>query len=176
MRLTCTIIQNHLVFETIFNRSTHFEIRGVEMDGNNNQHTQGATKPKLLDQVPNTIHLKRYSIRTEQSYIQWIKRFIIFHNKRHPKYMGEKEILLRLEGTKWLMPSLLYGTGLRLMECVRLRVKDVDFSYNHIVVREGKGDNDRITMLPESLKKPSKGNGKEWCGIIGEMGELSSDR
>ena len=61
---------------------------------------------------------------------------------------------MRLEGTKWLMASLLYGTGLRLMECVRLRVKDVDFSYNHIVVREGKGDKDRITMLPESLKKP----------------------
>lgn len=188
------------------------------MDGNNNQHAQGATKPKLLDQVQNTIRLKHYSIRTEQSYIQWIKRFIIFHNKRHPKDMGEKEIteflthlavrenvssstqnqalcallflyrevlqedigwlddierakrskrlpvvftreeakkiLLRLEGTKWLMASLLYGTGLRLMECVRLRVKDVDFSYNHIVVREGKGDKDRITMLPESLKKP----------------------
>ncbi|MEK7698792.1 MAG: integron integrase [Planctomycetota bacterium] len=172
----------------------------------------------MLDQVQNTIRLKHYSIRTEQSYIQWIKRFIIFHNKRHPKDMGEKEIteflthlavrenvssstqnqalcallflyrevlqedigwlddierakrskrlpvvftreeakkiLLRLEGKKWLMASLLYGTGLRLMECVRLRVKDVDFSYNHIVVREGKGDKDRITMLPESLKKP----------------------
>lgn len=65
-----------------------------------------------------------------------------------------KKILLRLEGTKWLMASLLYGTGLRLMECVRLRVKDVDFSYNHIVVREGKGDKDRITMLPELLKNP----------------------
>jgi integrase len=64
-----------------------------------------------------------------------------------------KKILLRLEGTKWLMASLLYGSGLRLMECVRMRVKDVDFSYNHIIVREGKGDKDRITMLPESLKK-----------------------
>ena len=66
-------MQNHLIFETIFNRSTHFEIRGVEMIGNNNQHAQGATKPKLLDQVQNTIRLKRYSIRNEQSYLQWIK-------------------------------------------------------------------------------------------------------
>ena len=61
---------------------------------------------------------------------------------------------MRIEGTKWLMASLLYGAGLRLMECVSLMIKDVDFSYNHIVVRKGKGDKDRITMLPESLKGP----------------------
>ncbi|MFO0793601.1 MAG: integron integrase [Candidatus Brocadiaceae bacterium] len=187
------------------------------MDNNKAQTTPPDEKPKLLDVVQNKIRLKHYSIRTEQSYLQWIKRFIIFHNKRHPKDMGEKEIteflthlavrehvssstqnqalcallflyrevvqqdigwlddierakrpkrlpvvftreeakkiLLRLEGSKWLMASLLYGAGLRLMECVRLRVKDVDFSYNHIMVREGKGDKDRTTMLPESLKK-----------------------
>ena len=188
------------------------------MDKNKIQNTPSDSKPKLLDEVQNKIRLKHYSIRTEQSYVQWIKRFIIFHNKRHPKDMGEKEIteflthlavrenvsastqnqalcallflyrevlqqdvgwlddierakrskrlpvvftreeakkiLLRLEGTKWIMASLLYGAGLRLMECVRLKVKDVDFSYNHIIVREGKGDKDRITMLPESLKRP----------------------
>lgn len=187
------------------------------MDKNKTQRKTSDTKPKLLDVMQDKIRLKHYSIRTEQSYMQWVKRFIIYHNKRHPKDMGEKEIteflthlaarenvssstqnqalcailflyrevlqqdvgwlddierakrpkrlpvvftreevrkiLLRLEGTKWLMAGLLYGAGLRLMECIRLRVKDVDFSYNHIVVREGKGNKDRITMLPESLKK-----------------------
>ena len=65
-----------------------------------------------------------------------------------------KALLDALEGVHWLMGHLLYGAGLRLMECLRLRVKDVDFSANHIVVREGKGNKDRITMLPLSLKAP----------------------
>jgi integron integrase len=59
-----------------------------------------------------------------------------------------------MDGSKWLMASRLYGSGLRLMECVRLRVKDVDFGYNHIVVRDGKGSKDRVTMLPASLVAP----------------------
>ena len=63
-----------------------------------------------------------------------------------------KAILVRLEGAKWLMVSLLYGSGLRLMECLRLRVKDIDFEYNQIVVRDGKGQKDRVTMVPTSLK------------------------
>lgn len=67
-----------------------------------------------------------------------------------------KDILLRLEGAKWLMTNLLYGAGLRLMECVRLRVKDLDFDYEHIVVRDGKGQKDRVTMLPASLREPLK--------------------
>ena len=67
-----------------------------------------------------------------------------------------KAVLLRLEGTKWLMASLLYGAGLRLMECLGLRVKDIDFSYNQITVRDGKGGKDRLTMLPGSLKDPLK--------------------
>jgi integron integrase len=67
-----------------------------------------------------------------------------------------KAVLLRLEGTKWLMASLLYGAGLRLMECLGLRVKDIDFSYSQITVRDGKGGKDRLTMLPESLKDPLK--------------------
>lgn len=169
-------------------------------------------KPKLLDQVSAVIRCKHYSIRTEQAYIDWIKKFIFFHGKRHPAEMGEKEIadflsylavkkkvaastqnqalcaivflyrqvlqmelgnfenlirakkptkmpvvftgeevkkiLVQLEGRNWLMGQLLYGAGLRLMECVRLRVKDIDFGYNQIIVRDGKGHKDRVTMLP----------------------------
>jgi integrase len=164
-------------------------------------------KPKLLDQVRTTIRRKHYSIRTEEAYVDWIKRYILFHQKRHPLEMGEQEveqflnylavekdvaaatqnqalsalvflyrevlnkeigwmdnlerakrperlpvvltetemhaILAQLEGRNWLMASLLYGAGLRLMECVRLRVKDIDFEYRQIIVREGKGDKDR---------------------------------
>lgn len=177
-------------------------------------------KPKLLDQVRDAIRVKHYSMRTEEAYVHWIKRFIFFHEKRHPLQMGEAEVskflshlavegkvsastqnqalsallflyqevlkqelgwinnvkrakkpshlpvvftkeeakavLLRLEGTKWLMASLLYGAGLRLMECLGLRVKDIDFSYNQIAIRDGKGGKDRLTMLPESLKEPLK--------------------
>jgi integron integrase len=65
-----------------------------------------------------------------------------------------KAVLAQLSGDKWLMASLLYGTGLRLMECLRLRIMDVDFSCNVILVRNGKGAKDRVTMLPESLKVP----------------------
>ena len=65
-----------------------------------------------------------------------------------------KELLAQLTGDKWIMASLMYGSGLRLMECLRLRVQDIDFSKNEIMVRDGKGAKDRITMLPESLKKP----------------------
>lgn len=176
------------------------------------------TPPKLVDQVRTAIRLKHYSLRTEEVYWHWIKRFILFHNKRHPNDMAEpeisaflshlavdlkvaastqnqalsallflyKEVLKRpldwiegiqrakrpsrlpvvftreevqsilrsLEGTKWLMASLLYGSGLRLSECLRLRVKDLDFGYNQITVRDGKGAKDRITILPLSLKDP----------------------
>ena len=169
-------------------------------------------EPRLLDQVRAVIRCKHYSIRTEQSYIDWIKRFILFNGKRHPSQLGEKHInaflshlavnrkvasstqnqalcalvflyrevlkkelndfsdivrakkpqklpvvftqeevrrvLLQLEGVNWLMGQLLYGAGLRVMECVRLRVKDVDFGYRQIVVRDGKGRKDRVTMLP----------------------------
>ncbi|WP_235670362.1 integron integrase [Prosthecochloris vibrioformis] len=65
-----------------------------------------------------------------------------------------KVLLAELAGDKWLMASLMYGVGLRLMECLRLRVQDIDFTRNEILVRDGKGAKDRITMLPESLKKP----------------------
>jgi integron integrase len=175
-------------------------------------------KPKLLDQVRHKIRLKHYSIRTEQAYAGWIKRFILFHQKRHPASMGPPEVrtflshlaierhvsastqrqawsaiaflyreileqdvswlgdmerakkperlpvvfsraevravLARLDGQSWLMASLLYGAGLRLMECVRLRVKDVDFGHQQILVRDGKGQKDRVTMLPQRVVEP----------------------
>lgn len=175
-------------------------------------------QPRLLEQVRDVIRVKRYSIRTEEAYIHWIKRFILFHNKRHPQEMGANEVrqfltdlavtrrvaastqnqalsallflykavlqqdigwiedvvrtkkpkrlpvvltrdevksmLQHLSGPTWLMASLLYGSGLRLMECLRLRIKDVDFAYHQITVRDGKGARDRVTMLPHNVKEP----------------------
>ena len=174
--------------------------------------------PKLLDQVRDTIRLKHYSIRTEQAYTDWTKRFVLFHNKRHPNAMGAGEVeqflthlavegkvaaatqnqaksallflyrevlklelpwldevvqakapqrlpvvltvaetsrlLEKLEGTTGLIARLLYGSGMRVMEGVRLRVKDVDFERRELIVREGQGDKDRVTMLPQSLLEP----------------------
>lgn len=176
--------------------------------------------PKLLDQVREAIRRNHYSIRTEEAYVDWIKRFILFHKTaqgefRHPQEMGAAEIeaflthlavdrqvaastqnqalsallflyrhvlkreidlpgnalrakkpkrlptvlsrdevrriLSLMTGTHQLMARLLYGSGLRLMECVRLRVKDIDFDQHLIVVRDGKGEQDRITMLPDAL-------------------------
>ena len=177
-----------------------------------------SSQPKLLEQVRVIIRLRGLSYRTEQAYTDWIKRFILFHDKRHPKDMGVEEIraylthlvmernvaastqnqalhallflykqvleialphlgalpvakkqprlpvvftreeaqaiLAQLSGEKWLMASLLYGSGLRLMECLRLRVKDIDFARNIITIREGKGAKDRVTMLPQPVKAP----------------------
>ena len=174
--------------------------------------------PRLLDQVRGKIRLKHYSLRTEQAYVDWIRRFIRHHGKRHPREMGAVEVeaflthlavvgrvaastqnqaksallflyrevlalelpwldnvqqarapkrlpvvltrdevqalLCRLQGTHWLVASLLYGTGMRIMECLRLRVKDVDFARGEILVRDGKGFKDRVTMLPSSLASP----------------------
>ncbi|HXH13343.1 MAG TPA: integron integrase [Alphaproteobacteria bacterium] len=173
---------------------------------------------KLLDQVRHAIQLKHYSLRTEEAYVTWIKRYIFFHKKQHPSELGgaaieaflthlavdqkvaastqnqalsallflyrnvlntpldlrieairakkpkrlpavlTKEetltVIERLSGTPRLMAKLLYGSGLRLMECLRLRVKDLDFAQRQIIVRDGKGLEDRVTMLPESLIIP----------------------
>lgn len=175
-------------------------------------------KPRLLDQVRDQIRLKHYSIRTERVYCEWIKRYVRFHNYRHPLEMGAPEveaflsdlavrrdvsastqnqalaallflykqvlkqdlpwlgevvrakkparlpvvlsisevqqILGLLDGEVGLIARLLYGGGLRLMEGVRLRVKDVDFSRNEIVIRDGKGQKDRVTVMPTSLVAP----------------------
>lgn len=180
-----------------------------------NQH---AAEPRLLDQVREVIRLRHYSIRTEQAYLQWINRFILFHHKRHPRDMGATEVtaflsdlairrnvaastqnqalhailflyrdvlqlrlpwldevqrakkpqhlpvvftreearalLAQLQGTLWLMAMLTYGCGFRLLECLRLRVKDVDFQYRQILVRDAKGQKDRVTVLPGSLIEP----------------------
>ncbi len=171
---------------------------------------------KLLDRVRHKIRLKHYSIRTEQAYVSWIKRYIYFHNMKHPKDMGEKEIeefltdlaargkvaastqnqafnallflyrqVLKIDlfgeinalraktpkrlptvltvdetfavidamsGTHQLMAKILYGSGLRGIECARLRVKDIDFGLNQILVRNAKGNKDRITVFPDDIK------------------------
>jgi integron integrase len=179
-----------------------------------------AQPPKLLDQIRNKLRVKHYAIRTEEQYLHWIKRFILFHGKRHPKDMGAAQIeafltnlavagkvsastqnqaksallfmyrevfeqtlpwldnvtqarvpkrlpvvltvkevqavLAELTGTHKLIAGLLYGAGLRLMEAVRLRVKDVEFSRGEIIVRDGKGGKDRVTMLPDAVATPLK--------------------
>jgi integrase len=167
--------------------------------------------PKLLDQVRQAIRLRHYSRRTEAAYVAWIRRFIVFHRKRHPRELGEREVtafvsslaargmsastqnqalsailflyvvvlgqrlgwmndivraqrparlpvvlsrdevsslLSRLRGPVWLMASLMYGAGLRLLECVELRVKDLNFDRGELTIRDGKGGKDRVTMLP----------------------------
>jgi integron integrase len=171
--------------------------------------------PKLLDQVRDKLRVKHYAIRTETTYVDWIKRYIYFHDKTHPKDLGAQDVeaflthlavkgrvsastqnqaksailflyrevleiqlpwldnvtqakapkklpvvltvaevqavLSRLSGSHLLIASLLYGGGMRLMEAVRLRVKDVEFTRHEIIVREGKGFKDRVTMLPEAV-------------------------
>lgn len=175
----------------------------------------GPSQPKFLDRVRSVMRGARYSRRTEDTYVDWIKRFILFHGKQHPASMGAEEIrayltylaverkvaastqnqalsallflyrivlrqnlpwvdafervqrppkvpvvltkeearavLTRLHGTARLMGYLLYGSGLRLMECVRLRIKDVDLGYLQLTIRDGKGGRDRITMIPVQL-------------------------
>jgi integron integrase len=174
--------------------------------------------PKLLDHVVAIIRFKHYSERTVQTYVHWIKRYILFHGKRHPRDMGKNEIeafltslavdqkvsastqnlalssilflykdvlgvdlpwlgevvrakkpkrlptvlnqtevkklLNCMEGMQGLVAQLMYGSGMRLMETMTLRIKDIDFDRRKIVVREGKGGKDRVTMLPESLIIP----------------------
>ena len=185
---------------------------------NASEFSTSPSTPKLLEQVRQRLRVKHYALRTEQSYLTWIRNYIIFHNKRHPREMAAAEIesflsylaveravspatqnqalsallflykevlvidLPWLDGIIRAKPSrhlpvvlsvnetrnlfeavddpllrlvirLLYGTGMRLMEGIRLRVKDVDFSRNEIVIRDGKGRKDRVTVLPQSLRK-----------------------
>ena len=174
--------------------------------------------PKLLDRMRAEIRVRHYSLRTEESYVDWARRFILFHNKRHPKDMGAEEVrdflshlvlernvsaatqnqaksallflyrgvlgvelpwldevvaakapkrlpvvltqtetrqlLNAMSGSMSIVASLLYGTGMRLLEGLRLRVKDVEFVRREIIVREGKGNKDRVTVLPENLILP----------------------
>ena len=134
------------------------------------------TDRKLLDRVRDALRLKHYSIRTEEAYVNWIKRYIYFHKllflyrqvlnqdlgpidalrakkpKRLPTVLTRDEVhrvFAHLSGVDLLMAPLLYGSGLRLMECLRLRVKDLDFDYRTITVRDGKGEQDRVvSFLP----------------------------
>jgi integron integrase len=173
-------------------------------------------QPRLLDQVRDSLRRRRYSLRTEKVYVHWIRRFILFHGKRHPREMGAEEVtqflndlarrlnvaaatqnqalsallylytqvldvqlpwldqverakrparlptvltqeevrrvLSQLDGVRWLLASLMYGAGLRLMECLGVRVKDLVFERGQLIVRDGKGGRDRVTMLPLSLQ------------------------
>ena len=173
------------------------------------------SSPRLLDSVRAAIRLRHYSYRTEKAYVDWIRRFILFNQKRHPRDMGGPEVaaflthlandrqvssatqgqalaallflykrvmnvelpwidnvvrahrpkrlptvltreetmrvIAHLHGVHWLIAGLLYGSGLRLMEALRLRVKDIDFYHRRIVVRHGKGAKDRVTILSRSV-------------------------
>jgi site-specific recombinase XerD len=136
--------------------------------------------PGLLERYREEMLVRRYAKRTITSYVSWLRRYLRFHHLRHPREMGQDEInaflthlavseklsassqnqalgallflFSNLQGTPALVAQILYGSGLRLMEALYLRIKDVDFEKNSIVVRDGKGDKDRITILPESLK------------------------
>lgn len=174
--------------------------------------------PRLLTRVREAIRTRHYSIRTEAAYVDWIRRFIVFHGKRHPAEMGPAEVgaflshlatergvsastqnqarsallflyravlgaelpgledvvpaktarrlpvvlterevrtlLQAMSGATGLVAALLYGTGMRLLEGLRLRVKDVEFERREILVRDGKGGKDRVTVLPENLTAP----------------------
>ena len=134
---------------------------------------------KLLDQLRRAIRLRHYSLRTEQAYVYWCRFYIRYHRVRHPGEMGETEVaqflshlalerhvapstqnqalnalcflFAQMRGIPWLAANLLYGSGLRLMECLRLRIKDVDLERREIRVRDGKGKKDRVTVLPACL-------------------------
>ncbi len=178
------------------------------------------SKSPFLESVRGLIRVKHLSYRTEETYIGWIRRYILFHDKRHPKDMGAAEVqvflthlavegnvaastqnqafaallflyqqvlqkplgniedvvraklpkrlpdvltkdevnrvLAYMRGEEWLVANLLYGAGLRLLEGLRLRVKDVDFEYKQITVRDGKGAKDRVTVLPKKIITPLK--------------------
>ena len=182
--------------------------------------TTGETpsSPKLLDQVRNAIRIRHYSLRTEETYVYWIRWFVRFNGLRHPRDMGAREVtaflthlaverdvaaatqqqalsallflykqvleielpwlndivrpkkpvrlptvlnerevecvLSLMSGVHGLMTKLIYGAGLRLSECLRLRIKDVDFDRLEVVVRDGKGAKDRVTMLPARMVSP----------------------
>lgn len=179
-------------------------------------------QPRLLDVVRDRIRVRHYSYQTEIAYLGWIRRFVRFHDGRHPRELAGpdverflshlaverrvssstqnqalsailflykhvleielpwldgvvrakrpervpvvlsrdevRRVLAHLEGRAWLAASLLYGAGLRVSECVRLRVKDLDFEYRQITVRNGKGAKDRCTVLPDSLVEPLRGH------------------
>jgi integron integrase len=203
------------------NRSRHFSgvlpARIDTLPREEKQFSRPLPQPrKLLDRVRDVLRVNHYSVRTEEAYVGWIRRYILYHNKKHPREMGALEVELYLthlavgekvstntqkqalnalvflyhrvlqkplgrfrdierpkrpqrrplvlskdeveqilrvmSGTHQLIATLLFGTGMRLLECLRLRAKDVDLGLNQIVVRDGKGWKDRVTMLPQRIK------------------------
>lgn len=186
---------------------------------------------KLLDRVREVVRRKHYSLRTEEAYVHWVQRFILYHHKRPPGEMGAAEVeaflthlavdesvsastqnqafsailflyrdvlnqplgpiqaargrrdkripsvltreevrqvLIHMTGVHQLIAKLLYGSGLRLLEALRLRVKDIDFERRAIVVRDAKGNEDRVTMLPESLSEPLRAH-LQWVKCLHEQ-------
>jgi integron integrase len=115
-----------------------------------NRHVAASTQNQALSAI---VFLYQEVLKQE---IRWLDDVVRAKKaKKLPVVLTREEVkavLATLSGSKWMMANLLYGSGLRLMECIRLRVKDVDFSYNHIVVRDGKGNKDRVTMLPLNMK------------------------
>jgi integron integrase len=174
---------------------------------------------KLLDQYSEFLRNRHYSLRTEKTYIGWVRQYILFHNKRHPREMGvseindfitdlvnqktvaastqnqaisailflyrnvlnikldetalvpirptrpkrvptvlsrdeAKKVIANMDGVYKIMAQIMYGSGLRLMEVMRLRAKDLDFANHQIIVRDGKGESDRVTMFPDLLLEP----------------------
>ena len=181
--------------------------------------TSNPRPKKLLEELREQLRTRHYALRTETTYISWVRKYILFHNKRHPKNMGPKEInaflthlaieknvasttqnqalsailflyryllnielpknkliysrpkkrkyiptvlsreeakiiLQHMDGVYLLMAQIMYGSGLRLMEVLRLRVKDLDFANRQTIVRDGKGGDDRITTFPDLLMEP----------------------
>jgi integron integrase len=203
---------------------------------------QSGRQPRLLDQVRDAVRRRHYSYRTEKTYLHWIRRYILFHHRRHPVEMGEVEIaaflthlavdrrvsastqnqalnaiiflykqvlereigliqgvtrakrgsrlpvvlthdevqkvLSRMSGREWLMAGLMYGAGLRVSECLQLRIKDLDFGYGQIFVRDGKGKKDRSVPLPQTLAPALRARIEEvrrihQCDLTDGYGEVS---
>jgi integron integrase len=107
---------------------------------------------RLLDQARERARYLHYSLSTEKTYLYWVRFYVRWHGLRHPRDMGPREVeaFLTMLATERKV-SVLYGTGMRLMEGLRLRIKDVDFDRHVIIVREAKGNKDRVVMLPRSL-------------------------
>ena len=204
-----------LLLSAVTDALSSYDQKGATMEKSNNLQ---AKAPRLLDQVRNKLRVMHYSYRTEEAYVPWVKQYILFSGKRHPRDLGKKELekfltylavdrkvaastqnqalsailflyqqvlgidlewldnVVRakkpenipvvltqaevealfdhLSGKYWLMASLMYGSGLRVTECLRLRIQDVDFGYRQIIVRNGKGGKDRLTPLPDVLEAP----------------------
>ena len=197
----------------------HTRPKNLGMDTTSSTASLPAAAPRLLDRVREAVRVRHYSMRTEEAYVGWVRRFVRFHGLRHPQVLGGREVeaflthlaseggvsastqgqaksallflykqvlgvqlpwldevvsakasrrlpvvltprevrelLLQMDGaTNGLLAALLYGTGMRLLEGLRLRVKDVEFERREIIVREGKGAKDRVTVLPENLIAP----------------------